>query len=81
MAEMRTLTRRLISWTLVLMGASAATGCASDAELDTFAPQGPIARELHSRGVLPVFWIAAAVFVGITIAMVWLIWKNRVKTY
>ncbi len=58
-----------------------AAGCASDAELDTFAPQGPIAEELHSRAVLPVFWIAAVVFVGITIAMVWLIWRNRVRTY
>ena len=66
---------------LVLAGAAVAAGCASDAELDTFAPQGPIARELHSRGVLPVFWIAAAVFVGITVAMVWLIWRHRVSSY
>ena len=77
----RTTLRRLITWVLALLGAAVAAGCASDAELDTFAPQGPIARELHSRGVLPVFWIAAVVFVGITVAMVWLIWKNRVKTY
>ncbi len=83
MAEMRTATlqRRLLTGALVLLGAVVATGCAADAELDTFAPQGPIARELHNRGVLPVFWIAAVVFVGITIAMVWLIWRNRVKTY
>jgi len=80
-AETRTAVRRLLPGALVLLGAAVATGCASDAELDTFAPQGPIARELHSRGVLPVFWIAAVVFVGITVAMVWLIWKNRVKTY
>ncbi len=73
--------RRAVTWALLLLGAAAVAGCASDAELDTFAPQGPIARELHSRGVLPVFWIAAVVFVGITIAMVWLIWKNRVRTY
>ncbi len=56
-------------------------GCASDAELDTFAPQGPIAKDLHSKAVLPVFWIAAVVFVGITVAMVWLIWRHRVKSY
>ena len=80
-AEMRTTARRLLPGALVLLSAAAAAGCASDAELDTFAPQGPIARELHSRGVLPVFWIAAVVFVGITVAMVWLIWKNRVRTY
>ena len=80
-AEIRTPARRILAGALVLLGTAAAAGCASDAELDTFAPQGPIARELHSRGVLPVFWIAAVVFVGITIAMVWLIWKNRVKTY
>jgi len=73
--------RRLVPRTLVLLGAAVAAGCASDAELDTFAPQGPVARELHSRGVLPVFWIAAAVFVGIAVAMVWLIWRNRVETY
>ena len=72
---------RVSGWLLALLGAAVATGCASDAELDTFAPEGPIARELHSRGVLPVFWIAAVVFVGITVAMVWLIWRNRVKNY
>ncbi|MYL03411.1 MAG: hypothetical protein F4011_04425, partial [Acidimicrobiaceae bacterium] len=72
---------RARDWVLVLLGAAIATGCASDAELDTFAPQGPIARELHSRGVLPVFWIAAVVFVGITVAMVWLIWRHRVRSY
>ena len=80
-AEMRTAARRLLPGALVLLSAAMAAGCAADAELDTFAPQGPIARELHSRGVLPVFWIAAVVFVGITVAMVWLIWKNRVRTY
>ena len=72
---------RTFTWLLGLLGAAVATGCASDAELDTFAPQGPIARELHSRGVLPVFWIAAVVFVGITVAMVWLIWRHRVRSY
>ena len=72
---------RALVWVLVLLGAAVAAGCASDAELDTFAPQGPIARELHSRGVLPVFWIAAVVFVGITVAMVWLIWRHRVRSY
>ena len=72
---------RTLACMLVLLSAVVATGCASDAELDTFAPQGPIARELHSRGVLPVFWIAAVVFVGITVAMVWLIWRHRVRSY
>ena len=80
-AEVRTARplRRALAW--VLLGSAFATGCAADAELDTFAPEGPIARDLHSRGVLPVFWIAAVVFVAITIAMVWLIWRNRVKSY
>ena len=72
---------RALGWVLVVLGAAVVTGCAADAELDTFAPQGPIARELHSRGVLPVFWIAAVVFVAITVAMVWLIWRYRVKSY
>ena len=72
---------RALAWVLVLLASALAAGCASDAELDTFAPQGPIARELHSRGVLPVFWIAAVVFVGITVGMVWLIWKYKVSSY
>ena len=72
---------RAFGGVFVLLGALVATGCASDAELDTFAPEGPIAKELHSRGVLPVFWIAAVVFVGITVAMVWLIWRHRVRSY
>ena len=71
----------MLAATLTLLGAAIATGCASDAELDTFAPQGPIAEELHSKAVLPVFWIAAVVFVGVGIAMIWLIWRNRVRTY
>ena len=80
--DVRTSTlNRGLAWVLVLLGAVVVTGCATDAELDTFAPQGPIARELHSRGVLPVFWIAAVVMVGITVAMVWLIWRYRVKSY
>ena len=71
----------MLAATLTLLGAAIAAGCASDAELDTFAPQGPIAEELHSKAVLPVFWIAAVVFVGVGIAMIWLIWRNRVRTY
>ncbi len=57
------------------------TGCASDAELDTFAPQGPIAEELHSRGVLPVFWIAGVVFVAVMLAVVVLCWRNRARRF
>ena len=77
----RTATRRLLTGATALLAVAVAGGCASDAELDTFAPQGPIARELHSRAVLPVFWIAAVVMVGITVAMVWLIWRHRVRSY
>lgn len=66
---------------LVAGAGAALAGCASDAELDTFVPLGPIAEELHSRAVLPVFIIAAVVFVGITVAMVWLIWRHRVKSH
>ena len=73
--------RRRAAAALASAAGAALTGCASDAELDTFAPQGPIAEELHSRAVLPVFWIAGVVFVGITVAMVWLIWRHRVKSY
>ena len=41
-AEMRgTRLRRLTMWVLVLLVAAVATSCAADAELDTFAPQGP----------------------------------------
>ncbi len=73
--------RRVPAAALAVLGGLLAAGCASDAELDTFAPQGPLAEELHSRAVLPVFWIAGVVFVGITVAMVWLIWRHRVKSY
>ena len=73
--------RSLAGALLALVVVGLASGCAADAELDTFAPEGPISKELHSRAVLPVFWIAAVVFVGITVAMVWLIWRNRVKSY
>ena len=73
--------RRWASAVLALAVGALLTGCASDAELDTFDPQGPIAKELHSKAVLPVFWIAAVVLVGITVAMVWLIWRNRTKSY
>ncbi len=55
--------------------------CATDAELDTFAPQGPIAEELHSRSVLPVFWIAGVVFVAIMVAIPWLAWRHRSNKY
>ena len=70
---------------LGLAGCSAAalwaSGCASDAELDTLAPQGPIAEELHNRAVVPVFAIAGAVLVGVTVAMIWLIRRHRVGGY
>lgn len=69
----------MVSGGLVL--SSVLSGCASDAELDTFAPQGPIARELHSRSVIPVFVIAAVVFVGVMTATVWLSLRNRVASY
>lgn len=59
----------------------AAAGCASDAELDTFVPQGPIAEELHSRAVVPVFAVAGVVFVGVLAAMAWLIWRHRVRSH
>jgi len=72
--------RAVIAGAMLVSGA-VLSGCASDAELDTFAPQGPIAEELHNRAVLPVFGIAAVVFVAITIGMVWLLWRNRVKSY
>ena len=65
----------------VLAACVAAAGCASDAELDTFAPQGPIARELHMRAVIPVFSIAGVVFVGVMLGVVWLVWRYRVPRY
>ena len=73
--------RRRAGAVLALAVGALLAGCASDAELDTFAPKGPVAEELHSRAVLPVFWLAGVVFVGIAVAMVWLIWRNRVKSY
>ncbi|MDE0268011.1 MAG: cytochrome c oxidase subunit II [Acidimicrobiaceae bacterium] len=60
---------------------TAASACASDAELDTFAPQGAIAEELHSRAVVPVFVIAGLVLIFIGIVLFWLIKKYRVNEY
>ncbi len=66
---------------VALAGMISVVGCASDAELDTFVPQGPIARELHTRSVIPVFVIAGVVFVGVMLGVVWLVWRNRVRSY
>lgn len=79
-----TMSDRLRRWVhVVAAGAIAvlASACASDAELDTFAPQGPIARELHSRAVIPVFAIAGVVFVGVMFAVVYLWWRYRIRSY
>lgn len=71
--------KKLLTW----MGAVVvlASSCASDAELDTFAPQGPIAKELHARSVIPVFAIAGVVFVGVMVGVVYLWWRFRVRSY
>lgn len=61
--------------------AATVSACASDAELDTLAPQGPVAETLHSRAVVPVFAIAGVVFFCVMIGMAWLIWRFHVKDY
>ena len=63
------------------LAAFGASGCASDAELDTFAPKGPIAEDLHALAVLPVFAIAGVVFVGVMLGVAWLAWRHRVRDY
>ena len=77
----RASSRKLVNTLWVLAASLAAAGCASDAELDTFAPQGPIAQELHTRAVIPVFSIAGVVFVGVTLGLAWLVWRYRVPKY
>ena len=77
----RSMGRRRAGGVLALPVGALLSGCAADAELDTFAPQGPIAEELHSKAVLPVFWIAGVVLVGVAVVMVLLIWRNRVSSY
>ncbi|MDZ7677467.1 MAG: cytochrome c oxidase subunit II [Acidimicrobiales bacterium] len=51
-------------------------GCASNAPLDTFAPEGPEARTIMDL-VLPVFLVAAVVFVLVEGAIVVIMWKFR----
>ena len=51
-------------------------GCASNAPLDTFQPEGPEARTIMDL-VMPVFIVAAVVFVLVEGAIVFILWRFR----
>lgn len=50
--------------------------CASDAPLDTLDPKGPEAQTIHNL-VVPVFLIAAVVFVLVEVGVLVLVWRFR----
>ena len=58
------------------------TGCASDAELDTLQPQGPIAREIDNL-LDPVLIVAYVVFFLVFGATIFIWWKinGNSRTY
>lgn len=75
--SLRSLRGRVLATILTLAGALALTGCAADAELDTFQDQGEAARQINQLAV-PVFIVAGVVLVLVCGAILWLAVKNRV---
>ncbi len=57
-----------------------ASGCASDAELDTLKPRSDVARQIDNL-LDPVLYVAGVVMVIICGGVVWLGWRRRVKNY
>jgi cytochrome c oxidase subunit II len=53
-----------------------AAGCASNAPLDTFQPEGPEARTIMNL-VLPVFIVAGVIFVLVEGAILFILWRFR----
>lgn len=51
-------------------------GCASDAPQDTLKPEGPVARQIDNLFV-PVFLVAAVIFVIVQGAIVYIMWRYR----
>lgn len=70
--------RRRSPWSLIGLAGLVLilAGCASNAPLDTFQPEGPEARTIMDL-VLPVFLVAAVVFVLVEGAIVFILWKFR----
>lgn len=70
---MRTRTR----WVLALVGLTMfASACASNAQQDTLAPEGPYAQQIHDLFV-PVFWVAVAVFVIVEGLLIFFVFRYR----
>ncbi len=53
-------------------------GCASEAPLDTFQPEGPEARTIYDL-VLPVFIVSGVVFLLVQLGTVFIAWKFRAR--
>jgi cytochrome c oxidase subunit 2 len=53
--------------------------CASDAPLDTLDPKGPESQTIHNL-VVPVFAIAAVVFVLVEVGVLLLVWRYRKRS-
>ena len=69
--------RRFWPQGLILGLAVALTGCAADAELDTFQDQSETARQINEL-VYPVFIVAGVVLALVCGAILWMSIKNRV---
>ncbi|MEZ5168271.1 MAG: cytochrome c oxidase subunit II [Acidimicrobiales bacterium] len=80
MSDVTRPSRRLRAGGLLLLVGLVLSGCASDAELDTFKPESDVANKIYDL-VFPVFLIAGVVLVLVVGAVVWLGVKNRVKSY
>jgi cytochrome c oxidase subunit 2 len=65
---------------LVGAGLLALAGCASDAPLDTFKPEGPEAQKIQDLAV-PVFLVAGVVFVLVLGGILWLSLKFRDRSH
>lgn len=75
----RRLLRRVVVAALVGSGL-VLSGCASDAELDTFDPQGPSAEDIDDL-TIPVLITAGVIMVAIFGVIGYLLLRNRVKEY
>lgn len=70
------------SWMALALGllVLALAGCSSNAPLDTFDPEGPEARTIMDL-VLPVFGVAAVVFVLVEFGVLFILWKFRQRKH
>ena len=72
--------RRLTRVSLLLLATTLLSACASDAELDTFEPRGPSARDIDNL-IRPVFGIAGLVLVFVMGGTGYMAWRFRRSRY